>query len=306
MHKTHNALEYSMIEAFIAVVDHGSTNAAAAEVGITQPALSRRIKGLEAAVGHPLFLRNATGLALNALGAEFLPVARSLQLQFGTASRFIRGRAGSGMRFTVACPSIVGSAFLAPFIASGEQGVSDVIEAPTRAVHDHLVRNRADIAIVPMAPADGYASRALFAVPLLVHCAPGSRHHGRATIDVAELADEEAFTSNRETVVFERLASIVSGMPRPPRLREASSGPMAQAMAAGSGGIALGVEPPGFGLTAALLTAEGHDIEITEWASWHAGHHGEAEIHALLDRFVAWATAESSMHRLLRPLPRAQ
>ncbi|PZQ22434.1 MAG: LysR family transcriptional regulator [Sphingopyxis macrogoltabida] len=66
----------SSMEAFLEVARHGTVKAAASELGLSMPALSRRIQTLEHAVGRPLFDRHHHGLRLTETG-------RSLQEHLG-------------------------------------------------------------------------------------------------------------------------------------------------------------------------------------------------------------------------------
>src|SRR3546814_11464559 len=52
------------MEAFLEVARHGTVKAAASELGLSMPALSRRLQTLEHSVGRPLFDRHPTGLKL--------------------------------------------------------------------------------------------------------------------------------------------------------------------------------------------------------------------------------------------------
>jgi LysR family glycine cleavage system transcriptional activator len=58
------------MEAFLEVARHGTVKAAASELGLSMPALSRRIQTLEHAVGRPLFDRHHHGLRLTENGRE--------------------------------------------------------------------------------------------------------------------------------------------------------------------------------------------------------------------------------------------
>ncbi|UKK84458.1 LysR substrate-binding domain-containing protein [Sphingopyxis sp. BSN-002] len=60
----------SSMEAFLEVARHGTVKAAASELGLSMPALSRRIQTLEHAVGRPLFNRHHHGLKLTESGRE--------------------------------------------------------------------------------------------------------------------------------------------------------------------------------------------------------------------------------------------
>ena len=60
----------SSMEAFLEVARHSTVKAAASELGLSMPALSRRIQTLEHAVGRPLFNRHHHGLKLTEAGRE--------------------------------------------------------------------------------------------------------------------------------------------------------------------------------------------------------------------------------------------
>lgn len=62
----------SGLEAFIAVARLGSIKAAAAELALSMPALSRRIQALERHVGHPVFNRDHHAMRLNDVGQRLL------------------------------------------------------------------------------------------------------------------------------------------------------------------------------------------------------------------------------------------
>lgn len=71
------------MEAFLEVARHGTVKAAANELGLSMPALSRRIQTLEHSVGRPLFDRHHHGLRLTetgrALQAQLAPVLEDLR-----------------------------------------------------------------------------------------------------------------------------------------------------------------------------------------------------------------------------------
>lgn len=69
-------MELSQIEAFVAVTDTHSFSAAAAQLHLTQPAISRRIGQLEHTLGQPMFERLPSRVALTDAGAAFLPFAQ--------------------------------------------------------------------------------------------------------------------------------------------------------------------------------------------------------------------------------------
>lgn len=71
-------VEMRHLRYFVAVAEAGSVVAGARAVGIVQPALSRQIRELEEAIGTPLLVRKAKGVALTSAGESFLQDARQI------------------------------------------------------------------------------------------------------------------------------------------------------------------------------------------------------------------------------------
>lgn len=87
-------IDLRQLSAFVAVHEHGSLGHAAAALNITQPALSRTIRRLEAAVGAPLFERHRTGMVLTPFGEVLLPHAALLNAEAEHAIEEIRALQG--------------------------------------------------------------------------------------------------------------------------------------------------------------------------------------------------------------------
>jgi LysR family glycine cleavage system transcriptional activator len=60
------------VEAFVQVARLGSVKAAAEELALSSPALSRRVQGMERFVGHSLFDRRHQAMVLNSAGERLL------------------------------------------------------------------------------------------------------------------------------------------------------------------------------------------------------------------------------------------
>ena len=73
-----NSVNLKQLDALLAVLDHGSFRAAAAQLGTTQPNISGRIAALEAALGTVLLLRDAGSVRLTEAGARLVPHARAV------------------------------------------------------------------------------------------------------------------------------------------------------------------------------------------------------------------------------------
>ncbi|MEM9602110.1 MAG: LysR family transcriptional regulator [Pseudomonadota bacterium] len=71
-------MDIANLRAFIAVVETGSFSAAAAQLFVSQPAVSKRIGALEATTGHKLFDRIHRRALLTPAGRTLLPTARTV------------------------------------------------------------------------------------------------------------------------------------------------------------------------------------------------------------------------------------
>lgn len=92
------------LQAFRAVVDHGSFRKAADAILISQPALSRRIEKLEAALGVRLFERTTRRVSLTQVGRAFAPKAERLLDDLDDALMGISDVASTRMgQVSVAC-----------------------------------------------------------------------------------------------------------------------------------------------------------------------------------------------------------
>lgn len=68
-------MQLAQIEGFVAIARAGNLSRAAAALFLTQPALTARLRSLEAELGAELFVRTARGMRLNDAGRAYLPYA---------------------------------------------------------------------------------------------------------------------------------------------------------------------------------------------------------------------------------------
>jgi DNA-binding transcriptional LysR family regulator len=125
-------MEFSWLEDFLALVDAGNFNRAAAARHLTQPAFSRRIRALEDWVGAPLFDRTTHRVALTPGGDRFRPLAEDLVrrlLQGREEIRQASGTAAASLRF--AATHVLSLTFFPVWLRS--------LEARTRLGPVHLV-----------------------------------------------------------------------------------------------------------------------------------------------------------------------
>ena len=111
--------DLQQLQAFIAVAERGSFRAAADQIHLSPPALSRRIEKLESIIGARLFNRTTREVELTSLGRVFLERARSaiddLESAILGISDIAATRSG---RVTVACVPSAAIYFLPQVISS--------------------------------------------------------------------------------------------------------------------------------------------------------------------------------------------
>lgn len=101
------------LQAFEAAARHGNVTLASRELNLSQSAVSRQIRDLEAQLGLLLFERVRQRVVLSAAGQKFLPDARRL-LEQGEAA-MLRVMAGSGVSLlSIATLPTFGSRWLVP------------------------------------------------------------------------------------------------------------------------------------------------------------------------------------------------
>jgi LysR family transcriptional regulator, glycine cleavage system transcriptional activator len=101
------------IEAFIQVARLGSVKAAASELALSSPALSRRVQALERFVGRPLFERRHQAMLLNPDGEALLAKLAPALDQMSDAIEEMTGN-GDGLRLRLAVPPLFASEQLLP------------------------------------------------------------------------------------------------------------------------------------------------------------------------------------------------
>ncbi|RON99454.1 transcriptional regulator [Pseudomonas moraviensis] len=111
--------------AFETAARHMSFTMAAAELNVTQTAISHQIRRLEAELGVTLFLRLKTGLALSEEGHAYLPGVRSAfhALRHST-QQLLESRGSSGL--TISTLVSVASKWLLPRLPAFQQAFPDI------------------------------------------------------------------------------------------------------------------------------------------------------------------------------------
>ena len=148
------------LEAIVAIATHGSFSAAAAQLHVSQPALSRTVRLAEESLGARLFDRGSRKATLTAAGVELLPIARRIMLEFrdsiGELSQFLEGKRG---RVRVSALPSIAQSLLVDAIA-GFNAVYPEIEFLVRSDSAEMVlalleSREIDIGLTVQPPPDG-------------------------------------------------------------------------------------------------------------------------------------------------------
>ncbi len=106
------------LEFFDGAARHLSFTKAAAELSVTQGAISRQIRMLEDRIGQQLFTRSKRGLALTPLGIQYASAVRSLLEHAESTTMRIFGANEAPPALTIASLPTFGSRWLAPRLTS--------------------------------------------------------------------------------------------------------------------------------------------------------------------------------------------
>lgn len=166
-------VKHHQLLALVAVADHGGIHAAARALHLTQPAITKAIKDLEAELGLPLLLRQTRGVLLTAEGQTLLARARLIVRELQRAEEDLGQLKGQrGGRLVVGVTPLAGLTILPKAFTRFRQAWPEVeldfVECTPEQLYEHLRSSRLDFAIGSATdPQDDAPMRkeALFSLP---------------------------------------------------------------------------------------------------------------------------------------------
>ncbi len=184
-------IERYVLRYFLAVVDQGNFTRAAAQCRISQPTLSVGIAKLEASLGQTLFLRTNRRIELTPSGTRFAVHARRIEAEFAAAERDLQDTAPTKLvRLGIATtlpPSWIAAALSRARRSSTTERL-EVVEGRSSELVALLDRGRIDMMLGAIG--DDARGRVLFEEGFAVAVASDHRLAGRATLAVADVAEE--------------------------------------------------------------------------------------------------------------------
>lgn len=280
-------MELRLLETFRAVARLGTISAAATELLVSQPALSRQIQQLERDLGLTLFTRTGRRLELTAAGRRFLAAADSVASAVDSATSVASSLAsGQLTRVRIAAPTTTLSDVLAPFLAElSPEDPLITVEESTYPQALAAIGTRVDMAILTAPPPRELASTLVAELPVWAYVSPDHRFADSKQVDLEDLATERLIVLDQSARPRRLLDdAMVAACLAHQEPIECAHPQVAQALAAARRGVAVVSDDPRFELVPIAIQTPAGRLSINLHAAWDHHHHAAGELHILADR----------------------
>lgn len=281
------------VECFLAVVDFGTVTAAAPQLHMAQPALSRQIQSFEGELGFKLFDNQRNRLRLTPAGRELVPLARQLL----SNARSVKAAAqswskGHIKRLHLGATYATIAGLIAPFISTLK------VEDPLILTHEsshfglhELLHSGMDMVVSPVTPEQDCATLQLGLVPLRAYV--NNSHpwaiEKMSMVTLAELAAQPLLLPSSSSVsrLELDLAMTREGL-QYSSVEECDQSPIIQALAANGRGVGVVTDLSRYGLYGVLIQASPRTPEVnlgvTLHAAWDRQHYSTLTLESLAQR----------------------
>jgi DNA-binding transcriptional LysR family regulator len=184
----------AQLQSFVLVARLGSVKAAAAELSVTEPAVSVAVRALRKELGDELFVRSGRGIALTPGGRRLAALATEILGLAEQARRSVQDTPGQRRALQIAATNVVAE-HIGPMIdafTARESGLDISVEQAAGATFaDLLEHRRADIALGPHpGPSATIASVPFLRCRLIIVAAPEHPLAGRRGLQPSALQGE--------------------------------------------------------------------------------------------------------------------
>lgn len=207
------AVQLAQLEALAAVARSGSISQAAADLFVTQPALSARIQNLERELGAQLLVRGRHGARLTDAGHAFLPFARRA-LDAVADGRLLLAeveRGATGQLALGGAPAV--STYVLPAILERFRAAHPGIQLIVRTGHSEeilemVLRDQVQIGLVRELEHPEVVAEPLYDDELVLVTPPRHPLAGREEVGVEEIVDEELVMFDRTSSYHELTSAL--------------------------------------------------------------------------------------------------
>jgi DNA-binding transcriptional LysR family regulator len=307
-------MDFAHLRTFAGIVDAGGFARAAARLNLSQPALSRQIRALEAKLGVPLFDRLGRRVQLTAEGEDLLPRVRRLLTDAESVGERARSltRGQTGVLRVGATPQAT-ETLLAGFLPRYRRqhpGVEvHLVEDGGIRLGSRLERGDVHLSLLPAGDAR-FSARLLAPLYVVVVRLP-SRGAGReSTLEIDALADEPLLLLRRDFASREWFDAACQIAHLRPRVLLESGAPLTLvALALAGYGVAVlpsNVRIPPRRLRVTPLVQRGTPIGRWLSVAWDPRRFLSPYAEQFVDEVVSYAAgrAEPAFLRQAPPLPR--
>lgn len=200
------------------IVEAGSFQTAADRIGLTQPALSRNMKALEARLGATLFNRDGRKSVPNALGLRLARNGQAIRLA-GEQASILADQSAQGAvgELRIGAPPIVAGRFLSTAMARFiRENPNCVVEMRTGLVHElrtMLERGQVDVVLGPRSladPSDGLEFSPLIDDRVGILCRTGHPLSARRQVLPSDLEAQVWLAHSRGSLLRQQTEAAMS------------------------------------------------------------------------------------------------
>jgi DNA-binding transcriptional LysR family regulator len=187
-------MTFAQLRALLAVVDEGGFTAAAARLGMAQPAVSRALLALEAELGGPLLVRGREGVTATGAGLRAIAHAREVVRHHDLLAAEVAAAMGevTGALTVASFPSATARLIpplLRAFAARHPRVQARLFEGSDPEVLEWLAGGAAEVGVVTL-PCPAFETVALAADEMVAVLPPGHRLQGAASVTLRDLRED--------------------------------------------------------------------------------------------------------------------
>jgi len=217
-------LSPALLEHFLAAYEARSLGRAASQLGLSQPALSKSIRKLEAALEVPLFDRTTSGIVPTVYAETLARRGRSISADVRNSIDELRMlRRGEAGEVRMGIAPALATEFMPRVILQASQRHPSLVIKVTEGLFDSLSRGvlsgELDFALTNLPDeglAPGLAWQALFRDRFVVCCGRDHTLASRRRIQAEDLLDHSWITPPREGMAWQRLVDLFAAASCPP------------------------------------------------------------------------------------------